>query len=157
MYMYCNRAITLIHMMIMLAIFGGFFHFFLPLFDVDIQPEGLWTLSFALTFSSTVFAVDSFETAGEEESLYASIAIGILIIQDLAGICSLISGCTFNTVMQYLSFLNHLHGPNTHRSSYDPIKKDDKISHERTRAYMISHDHIWSLSHVTVTHNLHRS
>ncbi len=43
----------------------------------------IWVLAFALTFSSTVFAVKIFEQRGDTTSLHAAIAIGILIIQDL--------------------------------------------------------------------------
>ncbi|MFB1490227.1 MULTISPECIES: cation:proton antiporter [unclassified Thiocapsa] len=43
-------------------------------------------LAFALSFSSTVFAVKVLEEKGEMGSLYGTIAIGILIIQDLAAV-----------------------------------------------------------------------
>jgi predicted Kef-type K+ transport protein len=43
-------------------------------------------LAFALSFSSTVFAVKVLEEKGEMTSLYGTIAIGILIIQDLAAV-----------------------------------------------------------------------
>jgi len=49
-------------------------------FDNDIEP---WTLAFALSFSSTVLAVKLFEERGESKSLYATIAIGILVVQDI--------------------------------------------------------------------------
>ena len=49
-----------------------------------------WTLAFALSFSSTVFAVKIFDTRGESASLHASIAIGILIIQDLVAVVYLV-------------------------------------------------------------------
>ncbi len=47
------------------------------------NSKSAWTLAFALSFSSTVFAVKIFDERGESTSLHASIAIGILIIQDL--------------------------------------------------------------------------
>jgi len=47
------------------------------------------TLAFALSFSSTVFAVSSLEKAGEMKSLHGSIAIGILVIQDMAAVAYL--------------------------------------------------------------------
>ncbi|MDW3094448.1 MAG: cation:proton antiporter [Gammaproteobacteria bacterium] len=50
----------------------------------------IWTLAFALSFSSTVFAVKIFDERGESTSLHASIAIGILIIQDLFAVCYLV-------------------------------------------------------------------
>jgi hypothetical protein len=43
-------------------------------------------LGFALSFSSTVFAVKVLEEKGEMGSLYGTIAIGILIMQDLAAV-----------------------------------------------------------------------
>ena len=49
-----------------------------------------WTLAFALSFSSTVFAVKIFDERGESTSLHASIAIGILIVQDLFAVCYLV-------------------------------------------------------------------
>ena len=43
-------------------------------------------LGFALSFSSTVFAVKTFEARGDMASLGAVIAIGVLIIQDIAAV-----------------------------------------------------------------------
>ncbi|MFP4603119.1 MAG: cation:proton antiporter [Halochromatium sp.] len=43
-------------------------------------------LAFALSFSSTVFAVKVLEEKGEMGALYGTVAIGILIIQDLAAV-----------------------------------------------------------------------
>ena len=43
-------------------------------------------IAFALSFSSTVFAVKVFEEQGEMSSLHGRIAIGILIMQDLAAV-----------------------------------------------------------------------
>ena len=50
-------------------------------FDTVMEP---WVLAFALSFSSTVLAVKLFEERGESNSFYASIAIGILVVQDLS-------------------------------------------------------------------------
>ena len=50
---------------------------------------GVWQsllIAFALSFSSTVFAVKVFEEQGEMSSLHGRIAIGILIMQDLAAV-----------------------------------------------------------------------
>ncbi len=49
-----------------------------------------WLMAFALSFSSTVFAVKIFDERGENTSLYAKIAIGILILQDLAAVSFLV-------------------------------------------------------------------
>jgi len=53
-------------------------HFFL---DLDISS--LLLVAFALSFSSTVFAVKILEEKSETNSLYGRIAIGILIMQDI--------------------------------------------------------------------------
>ncbi|MEJ2444901.1 MAG: cation:proton antiporter [Exilibacterium sp.] len=49
-----------------------------------------WMLAFALSFSSTVFAVKIFDERGESASLHAAIAIGILIVQDLIAVAFLV-------------------------------------------------------------------
>ncbi len=49
-----------------------------------------WTLAFALSFSSTVLAVKLFEERGETTSFYASIAIGILVVQDVFAVIYLV-------------------------------------------------------------------
>ncbi len=49
-----------------------------------------WVLAFALSFSSTVFAVKIFEQRGGRSLLYADIAIGILIVQDIFAVCFLV-------------------------------------------------------------------
>jgi predicted Kef-type K+ transport protein len=51
-----------------------------------IDVTGAAVLAFALSFSSTVFAVKVLEEKGEMGSLYGTVAIGILIIQDLAAV-----------------------------------------------------------------------
>jgi glutathione-regulated potassium-efflux system ancillary protein KefC len=51
---------------------------------MDVGPA--LVLAFALSFSSTVFAVKVLEEKGEMGSLYGTIAIGILIMQDLAAV-----------------------------------------------------------------------
>ena len=52
--------------------------------DLDWRSAAL--LAFALSFSSTVFAVKLLEDKGELGSYYGTIAIGILIMQDLAAV-----------------------------------------------------------------------
>ena len=49
-----------------------------------------WVLAFALSFSSTVFAVKVFEDRGESASYHAKIAIGILVIQDILAVSFLV-------------------------------------------------------------------
>jgi len=45
-----------------------------------------WALAFALSFSSTVFAMKMCEERGESASFYASIAIGVLVVQDVMAV-----------------------------------------------------------------------
>ena len=72
-------VIPLTAAVIMLA--GNFYH---PLsFDSAFAP---WTLAFALSFSSTVFAIKIFDERGENNSFHAGIAIGILVIQDVLAV-----------------------------------------------------------------------
>ena len=42
-----------------------------------------WTLAFALSFSSTVLSIKVFEERGDSTSFYATIAIGVLVVQDV--------------------------------------------------------------------------
>lgn len=53
----------------------------LPVFD--ISPLALLTLAFVLSFSSTVFAVKTFEDKGDMTTFYGKVAIGILVMQDI--------------------------------------------------------------------------
>ena len=48
-----------------------------------MSPEQLLLLSFALSFSSTVFAVKTLQEKGEMNATYGTIAIGILVMQDI--------------------------------------------------------------------------
>lgn len=54
------------------------------LFGHDVATFAL--LAFALSFSSTVFVVKVLEERGESHSLYGRLAIGILVIQDIAAV-----------------------------------------------------------------------
>lgn len=57
----------------------------IPFMD-GLGLQGAALLAFALSFSSTVFAVKVLEEKGEMSSLYGTIAIGILIMQDLLAV-----------------------------------------------------------------------
>lgn len=46
----------------------------------------LWAVAFSLSFSSTVFAVKTFDERGENGSFHARITIGILVLQDLLAV-----------------------------------------------------------------------
>lgn len=85
-------AVTLVHsttvtvlvglLVFWLAVLG------LPVFaGLDLGTALL--VGFALSFSSTVFAVSSLQASGEMKSLHGSIAVGILIMQDLAAVAFL--------------------------------------------------------------------
>ncbi|GLT17296.1 potassium transporter Kef [Vibrio zhanjiangensis] len=50
---------------------------------VNMSIEQLVLLSFALSFSSTVFAVKTLQEKGEMNATYGTIAIGILVMQDI--------------------------------------------------------------------------
>ena len=54
------------------------------LFGQDLRTFVL--LAFALSFSSTVFVIKVLEERGESHSLYGRVAIGILVIQDIAAV-----------------------------------------------------------------------
>ena len=55
-----------------------------------MDTSTVWLMAFALSFSSTVFAVKMFDERGENAALYAVIAIGILIVQDLMAVFYLV-------------------------------------------------------------------
>jgi glutathione-regulated potassium-efflux system ancillary protein KefC len=55
-----------------------------PAFDLDWQSGAI--IAFGLTFSSTVFVVQTMEERGELGSAHAALAIGVLIVQDLVAV-----------------------------------------------------------------------
>lgn len=82
-------SVTLLHTSIIIVLFGTVI-FALALIDVplfsglDLRLSLL--IAFALSFSSTVFVVKSLEAKGEMKSLHGRIAIGILVMQDIAAV-----------------------------------------------------------------------
>ena len=56
-----------------------------PVLALD-SGAAAWTLAFALSFSSTVFAVKMFEDRGESSSYHARLTIGVLVIQDILAV-----------------------------------------------------------------------
>jgi glutathione-regulated potassium-efflux system ancillary protein KefC len=52
----------------------------------DYGWQNLTVIGFALSFSSTVFAVKVLEDRGESRSLYGRVAIGVLIMQDIVAV-----------------------------------------------------------------------
>ena len=82
-----------IHMAVVVALFAGLFLVLgvigVP-FLTGMDPPTAVLLGFALSFSSTVFAVKVLEEKGEMGTLYGGTAIGILIMQDLAAVIFLV-------------------------------------------------------------------
>ena len=82
-------GVTVLHISIIVASFGAFI-FALALVDIplfsNLDLKTSLMLAFALSFSSTVFVVKSLEEKGEMRSLHGRIAIGILVMQDLAAV-----------------------------------------------------------------------
>jgi len=77
---------TTLHMLAVIAVFGTGLYWLsltgLAIFtDVDFRVALL--IGFALSFSSTVFAVKTLEEKGEYASKYGQLAIGVLIMQDI--------------------------------------------------------------------------
>jgi predicted Kef-type K+ transport protein len=82
-------GVASLHMLIVAGLFVVIFlalgTFGLPLF-AGMAIEAATLLAFAVSFSSTVFAVKVLEEKGEMGSIYGTVAIGILIVQDLAAV-----------------------------------------------------------------------
>lgn len=82
-------ATAVAHMAIVIPVAVGFLGG-LGLLGVGLlRDEGVETLlllSFALSFSSTVFVIKVLDERSESQSLYGRIAIGILVLQDLAAV-----------------------------------------------------------------------
>jgi len=81
--------VTALHTSIVIALFGTLIFILVllsaPLFS-DLDFKLALMLAFTLSFSSTVFVVKSLEEKGEMKSLHGRIAIGILVMQDLAAV-----------------------------------------------------------------------
>ncbi len=82
-------SVTLLHISLTILIFGFAIYALAlmsaPLFS-SLDLKLALMLAFALSFSSTVFVVKHLEQAGEMKSLHGRIAIGILVMQDLAAV-----------------------------------------------------------------------
>ncbi len=82
-------SVMVLHSSIIVIVFGalifGLALLSAPLFsELDLKMS--LALAFALSFSSTVFVVKTLEDKGEINSLHGRIAIGILVMQDLAAV-----------------------------------------------------------------------
>lgn len=78
---------TVIHMAAMQLLFGAVLFAagaLLPGLGLDLTAT--LVVAFALTFSSTVFVIQVMQAKGELSSRHAELAVGILIIQDLAAV-----------------------------------------------------------------------
>lgn len=85
-------AVTSMHIVCVMAIFGsGLFVLALlgASFFAGLDFKLALMLAFALSFSSTVFVVKNLEEKGAMKSLHGRIAIGILVMQDLAAVAFL--------------------------------------------------------------------
>jgi predicted Kef-type K+ transport protein len=82
-------AVASLHMLVTIILFTmGIFLFGLfglPLFS-DLNFSMTILIAFALSFSSTVFAVKVLEEKGEMSAIYGIVSIGILIIQDIIAV-----------------------------------------------------------------------
>ena len=76
----------------------------------DLPPLNILLVAFALSFSSTVFAVKVLEERGEMTSLQGRIAIGVLIMQDLLAVVffGLVCGEIALTVGNFSGFADSL-------------------------------------------------
>jgi len=78
---------TLIHMATMQVLFLGVLYLAsIALPSMGLTVTGMLVIAFALTFSSTVFVIQVMQERGEMASRHANLAIGVLIIQDLAAV-----------------------------------------------------------------------
>ncbi|MEH6583210.1 MAG: cation:proton antiporter family protein [Halioglobus sp.] len=78
---------TIIHMAAMQLLFMGVLFLANSLFDAfQLDLTALLVIAFALTFSSTVFVIQVMQERGEMASRHANLAIGVLVIQDLAAV-----------------------------------------------------------------------
>jgi predicted Kef-type K+ transport protein len=81
-------GVASVHSILSIILLGAALFMALAIFPsiAPMEPEAVWIIAFALSFSSTVFAVKIFEDRGESAALHAKLAIGILIMQDLAAV-----------------------------------------------------------------------
>ena len=105
---------TLAHMAVMQALFMGVLlgcAALVPGIHLDLLTGA--TVAFALTFSSTVFVIQVMQARGESAASHTTLAIGILIIQDLAAVVFLgvATGKTPQLMALALLLLIPLRGP----------------------------------------------
>ncbi|MGE4369443.1 MAG: cation:proton antiporter [Burkholderiaceae bacterium] len=77
---------SLAHIAVSTLVFSGSLFLAQALFPLpilDISPTATVVMGFVLSFSSTVFAVKTFEEKGDLTTFYGKVAIGILVMQDI--------------------------------------------------------------------------
>ena len=82
-------VLTGVHMSIIVVLFGLILYglTFVGIASLSgMDLKSALVIAFALSFSSTVFVVKALDEKGELKSLHGSIAIGILIMQDIAAV-----------------------------------------------------------------------
>jgi predicted Kef-type K+ transport protein len=87
-------AVSIIHMLITVLVFGVIvftmsFTGLQEFIGLSVTESAL--IAFALSFSSTVFAVKTLDEKGEMSSLHGKVSIGVLIMQDLFAVLFLTS------------------------------------------------------------------
>lgn len=82
-------AVASIHMVLITLVFSSlvllFIQLGLPLFT-DLNLHNVLLIGFVLSFSSTVFAIKILDELGAMSSKHGQVAIGVLVIQDIAAV-----------------------------------------------------------------------
>lgn len=107
---------TVLHMLLMQMLFTTTLWLAVwALPGLGLAFEEMLIIAFALTFSSTVFVIQVMQEKGEMSSRHASLAIGILVIQDLAAVLFLTAtkGALPHVEALFLLLLWPLRGPVT--------------------------------------------
>ena len=82
-------AVASLHMLVVVLVLAAAIHVLTllgPSFLTGVDLSRALLIAFALSFSSTVFVVKVLEERGETASLHGRIAVGILIVQDVAAV-----------------------------------------------------------------------
>ena len=82
-------AVASLHMLVVVPVLAAAIHVLAllgPSFLTGVDLSRALLIAFALSFSSTVFVVKVLEERGETASLHGRIAVGILIVQDVAAV-----------------------------------------------------------------------
>ena len=86
-------AVTSVHIALVVLLFGLLILWLASLdllLFAGLEPGPVLLVAFALSFSSTVFAVKALEDKGNMKSLHGRIAVGVLVMQDLAAVVFLV-------------------------------------------------------------------